>query len=570
MAYRFQRRLLDSVRERSGTLFALASGGLLARIPWVRLADSEFIVVPVSVVANVAAKLGLVATAVEFALLYVIYASIAPSLIPEQADSFSDADEEGSELAYQPLDERAWFRRLVAVSSLGFAVLLYYYLFVAREAGRFNGWFLVGSVGWSAVSIVSLTVYLHRTTSGLARGHPMVELLDAVTPFDDADDALQKALNLPEPWRRVELATWWLATGFLLVIPVFLFGLVGGVLFGYFPLLEGLVVGWLALEKVAVLFPAAPRIRLPDWQRVDIDSRLFESIETALSSIKGAVLTMFAFLGVTITAGTFSVGVARMPGAVDLVGLFLDGLAAPGYPTLHSTAILLGGLSGVLTSLLVGTYGLWYWLRVLRRLPLYLAWWQDARRSTPGTTETVALSDVPSLPPGYMLPPSVLVALFFDWASPSAVVASSRGDYLFLWGLALLVTLWTVVHAVRRPLQDPRSDGLAVPVSVAIQLSGFFVGSLFTGTTEFTVASLWLLLLMAYYLPDVYAVAGRHEDGWLRFGDGGYLLAWAGVFATLSLFWPGGTLARLVAAFIAMCGLALLFGRAWDDRFHRK
>lgn len=568
MAYLLQRRLLDSVRERSGTLFALASGGLLARVPWVRLADNDLVVLPVSVVANVADELGTVATAVEFVLLYVLYTSIAPSLMPEQVDSPTGADEDGCEPAERSPGERPWFRRLVAASSLGFAVLLYDYLFVAREAGRADGWFLVASVGWSAASVVALTVYLRRTTGGLAHGHPVVDFLDAVTPFDDADDALHRALELADPWRQVELAIWWLAAGLMLVIPVFLLGLVGGILSGYFPLLEGLVVGWLALEKVAVLFPAALGSRLRTSQRVEVDSRLFESIETALSSIKGAVMTLFAFLGIVITAGIFSIGVVHVPGAIDTVEIFLDGLGTPGFPVLRSSAILLGGLSGVLTSLFVGTYGLWYWLRALRRIPLYLAWWQDARRSTPETTETTCLSDVPTLPPGYMLPPSILVALFSDWASPSSVVASSLGAYLLLWGSAFLVALWTVVHAVRQSPRDPRTDGFAVPASVAVQLSSFYVGTLFAGTTVLVVAFLWLLVLMANYLPDAFAVAGRHEDDWLRFGHGGYLLAWAGVFAMLSLLWTDGTLATLVAAILAAGGLLLLLGRAWDDRFY--
>lgn len=559
-----RRRLLTSIREHGETLGVLAGSGLIARIPWARLADSDVVALPVSVVANVSAELGTVATVVEFVLLYVLYTSFASALITGR-----DAVD-GGRPAGPALGERPWFCRFFAVASLGFAALTYYGL-IRFEGGLSEVESLFGSLVWLAVVVFGLTAYLRWTTGSLAPGNPVVGVLDVVTPFDDAEHELAKTRNVPGLVGRVGLGLWWLAGGVLLAIPAYLLGVVGGVLSGFFPLLEGLVLGWLALDRAAPLLPADLRDRLPARERVAIDLHLFAGIGSTFHSVKAAMVTVFAFLGIGVTAATFAVGVRLAPGAFRLVVSFITGLGTPDFPVFRAAAIVLSGTSGIVAAFVSGLYGLWYWIRTLRRLPAFVAWWEDARRSTPRTATEADLPDAPTRPVGYMLPPSLLVMLSYDWAAPSPSLVPDRGAYLLLWGGVLLVTFWTVYRTANRRPQPPRSDGLAVLLALVVQLGGFFVGGVLAGTGGLTTVAFYVLLLvLAYYLPDVVVVANRHEDDRLRFAHGGYLLLGSGVFAALSHYWAGESLPlpTLMTAITAAGGVALVIGRALDDKFH--
>lgn len=570
MVSSFRQRLTESVREHREALLTLASGGLLARLPWARLADSDIVALPLSIVSNVAAELGTVATIIEFVLLYVVYTSVVPTLIPVGGDGERDVDGASDNLSGRSLDQRPWFRRLVALASLGFAVIVYFSFVQLSDDGS-NVWFLLWGTVWSLVTIPVLIIYLRLSVGELGLGHPAVEIMDAITPFESAIDALEKTQSLPEPIGRIRLSIWWLAVSLLLLLLIFLLGVAGGVLSGLFPLLEGLVIGWFVLERAGPLLPAPVRTRLPERERIDVDVQILSSIRPSFSSFKGTMMTMFTFLGIMIAAWIFSIGVRQLPDAINLFALFFDTLVATSASPVRLTAILLNGVSGVGTTLFVGTYGLWYWYRVLRRLPLAAVWWREARGATPSATDSLALSNAPSLPPGYMFAPSLLLVLFLDWGGSTTTIVPNLPTYLILAGISVLATLWTVRRSLRQPPQPPRSDNLAIPLALIVQLGSYFAGDIIAGTENLTtVTFIGLLLLMAYYLPDAMVIATRNENGWLRFGHGGYLLFWAAVFAVLSFTWRNGPLPlpTIVAAITASGGIALLFSRVWDDRFH--
>lgn len=175
--------------------------------------------------------------------------------------------------------------------------------------------------------------------------------------------------------------------------------------------------------------------------------RGFPAVLLVLGGVLVSALPLLFFITVAVTSGT------------DLLGTVFT---------------LRGGYFVLLSACAVGysVYGLWYWRRVSRRLPLFLRSDAGIDTSEPSVTRPV----------GAMVPPTLLPALLAVSAPIQALLVHRAGrDLAPLWFVAAIslgvlsvgaVMGWSVKATERTDPQAIESERRAVPLAFGIQAGG--------------------------------------------------------------------------------------------------
>jgi len=125
-------------------------------------------------------------------------------------------------------------------------------------------------------------------------------------------------------------------------------------------------------------------------------------------------------------------------------------------------------------------YGIWYWLRILRRLPTFLM----------GRT-TVSEESGVTRPVGFLIPAAILAGRLVGFASNAPLL----GLAAFVCGVVAI--LCSIAPTSRTSPQSIESDQYAIPISLVIQLIPFLA----FGFPDTLVAI--IVLPSVYFLPEI-------------------------------------------------------------------
>lgn len=310
--------------------------------------------------------------------------------------------------------------------------------------------------------------------------------------------------------------------GLMIALPLPFISLAVVVAGSLYPIPEGLAVGWALISTVDSRSNQSVGDRLPNRERVDLEDSAFDLVVNVARSPKGlstVVPTFQGFAGAVIFVGALNSNTPRF---------VREGLRAIRSDPLFAWSVL----GAVLVLLVSGLFAVWFWARVIRRIPTYLQAWNTSKAdSSPLSEET--LPDPITRPVGLLLP-------FAVTALPAtAFVQTLRFDYFFgirplllsaygvVWPLSIIFLGWAVYQTRRIEPQPPLSDGRALPVGLLVvwavvllleplgryvrQASGTRI---FTSTEGVEILIIPLVLfLFTFYYPDLEA-RGRGAKGW--------------------------------------------------------
>jgi hypothetical protein len=322
-----------------------------------------------------------------------------------------------------------------------------------------------------------------------------------------------------------------LAIGTLLCAPVVIAAIVSRVIIYAYPIPDIVFLGW---ATSAHLFP---RLAVgPDRQRVlnlefDLERFLVDFIENATRSFFGFFSSVFLVLGLFTAAGYVFIGIAV---ASALLPTVANGLPVLLEAPTTDLARRVWNLSGVVILILfAGCYGIWAWIRTIRRLPHYL----DVKEGR----DTVLQADLISRPPGLVLAPTAawLLAVLYVY-SDGPLLATV---YAVAWPATLLGGVWTVWWTRRRTAQPATTEYRWILFALVLQMWSVwlagrfpqFVGALTSGSAVGSVlilpVAVTLLLAVVAIVPVIFRYESRHEDYrrytfvWLLLGLGILALA---------------------------------------------
>lgn len=252
-----------------------------------------------------------------------------------------------------------------------------------------------------------------------------------------------------------------LHVGVFIAAPLPILGITASVVGFLYPLLEGLAIGWAVIGVVNHRVTENVGDRLPSREQVDLEDSGFDLSIATVRSPKGlptAIITVLGFIGAVIFVGGL---IITMPQFVQ------EGVAAIRSDPLFTWSVI-GGVFVLLGS---GFFNVWFWARVIRRVPAYLRTWNTSKaEGSPLADES--LPEPVSRPVGLLLP-------FFITVLPAVMfIQTLRFDYFFdlrtpvlagygvVWPLSVVLLGWAVYRTQQREPQPVSSDGRALPVAL--------------------------------------------------------------------------------------------------------
>lgn len=326
-----------------------------------------------------------------------------------------------------------------------------------------------------------------------------------------------------------------------------------------YPVPELLAIGW-GFLAIANVRPSRETTDHPiDPERVDLEGSAFDLVVNAVRSQKGipvVLITLLGFGGATALVGVLNSNTPRFT---------REGLSAVTDAPLFAWSVV--GMVVVLLS--TGLFAVWFWTRVIKRVPRYLRAWNVTH------AETSPLSDE-SLPETVTRPVGMLVPVFVALLPATGFAQLLRFDFFFgarqllvgvyavVWPVSVGLLAYCVYRTHNAEPQPPLSDGRALPVALCAEYSVFLSFSLivnFVGEASNMqyppkvdgTGVLLLILLVAihqYAYPDV-AARAKNADGWRAHQGQLFMFAGGAVSAVGALFnvVPGyGLLLGILAA----------------------
>jgi len=239
--------------------------------------------------------------------------------------------------------------------------------------------------------------------------------------------------------------------------------LIGAALTSLSPLPELLVLAGVLWTAGTTSDPSSQSGRPLD--AVDVEDRLVRGITAAARNEKGryallivsnALILSFLFLNVFM--GMFYVDYQGEIQTIDWGPFLLVAVPITVY----------------------AAYGIWYWLRILRRLPTFLM----------GRT-TVSEESGVTRPVGFLIPAAILAGRLVGFASNAPLL----GLAAFVCGVVAI--LCSIAPTSRTSPQSIESDQYAIPISLVIQLIPFLA----FGFPDTLVAI--IVLPSVYFLPEI-------------------------------------------------------------------
>lgn len=517
-----------------------------------RLLDADLLPTAASLVVGTVLGVGIAPVVAATVLYgYLVYA-LAPRVFPRTVRHVTD---------------RRGFRLLAAANAVLVPLLLYSPL---PDVSRF---LLLGGV----LLLPAYLLVVQRGRVAGPGGYP-IAFANGFDPTSNLQreyhDDPKVAARTPKFWTVLALY------GAIAVVFSYLTLLVLGgllaLLYLTYPVPELLVLGWVGYRGLLAsrVGPAPPEHA---GRRFDLEARVVTLAGVATDGIKGFTSVLLAGIGLVVPVFFLYVVVYNAGNAARIAGAMAAG----------SGTRLLAAVVGVTTLVVYGLYGVWYWLRLLSRVPHAMRAWRDRLRAEVRTPPDREFGPLLARPPGYFLPAAaMLVALGLlvaagDWPSDPRIPL----PYLAVWLAGLAGTAWSTYRGVRGEPRGAAADWRALPGSYAVHLTGLWlwvdagdgdslvVGAL-TGrvpaadlvaafadpTTGFflvvTVTPLYL-----FYVPDV--IDSRRADGLRRFAYVPYLLA-VGVAAAVVAVTATG-FARLFGGALAVAVLVAVAVSASED-----
>lgn len=416
---------------------------------------------------------------------------------------------------YGKIVEDRIFRVLSTVATVSFAILLSRTLGIVPDEAAFT--LLPGGptspleviVFGGLASVFAFSGYVHivRSERRYDEGSQHAKVVEEFGINSDPEASAQQIRTLPDWSRRVVIIVNELISGAIYVLPCFFLGLVLAVMSLFSPIPEGLVV-------VGVLVSYSPiGDQLPDQASTDIEFQIIDDVTDSLQNHKGVALALFCCCGL----GTAGVSIFLSMGViVSAAGLILSDLMAVTWSGLSLTEVgrilayvWIGG--GIIISLsLYGLYGLVYWFLQLKRLPVYVEFWDQYYR---GEVEKAPQSSV-RRPPGLFLPAVALLTGIagLAWLLWNDILWPGIISYGLAWPAIGGIAVWSGRAVYVGNPQSLDAEGRDVTIALILQIISFFVfGSMlarFAGTrlsVGFMILPLVVLIIGGFgYFPDVY------------------------------------------------------------------
>lgn len=522
----------------------------LADIRWITiqryaetLSESVFAPALVSVLSGFKTEFLAFAMLAQWGFIYSIFYVYTPQIFRRTAENICE-------------DWR--FRLLTSISALGFALIMSSFLLntprpitKTQYAGLFLGTAGISFGGWGW--------YFWSVQDWPTRSpNEQIDLVDEFVPIvkREREDLLARHAS-SGVWSNLQSTTNFLAILFICLLFTFFFAWISVLVLALYPLVEILVLTSViagALER---------RHRLPfgfgspNHYTLDIEERLYGTISTATRGLKGwtTLLLLIGFgLFVQVLGFAYIVTFVWQETVPFLVSAGLAGF------TDGVVFTITWNVAGMGFSVLVATvYGVWYWIRMLERLPSYLDFWADKV----GKRETEAPESRITRPVGVMIPPTMAIFATLLWM----VLDQTNGPglstldilYAITWPLlivGMLASVWLTRH--RNP-QPPETDGRAIPLSLVVQLLGGVSAVSWIGNASnenapslvFSPFGAFILVAVPwfFYLQDVYLI-GEEYEGVKHYVFPMYLILFGTVVGILGLVATGWT--RLMLLFLGI------------------
>lgn len=574
-----------SLTSNEGTLGALAVNDLflrtLADVPWRRLPDlvdvlagSAFVSIVVSTLASLTGIFRLGGLLAQWLLAFALVFVLTPQIYLRTA---------------REITEDTRFRLVTAVVTVGFALSLFPVLSLNSQLWPFR--LAVFSIPFGVLLGGSLYgAYFNRVHQwNRLKPNSRVDLLNAFIPVSESDRRETVAGFRAGGWRsRFAIVVWKVALVLLCLIPCFLLGIFIDFALSLYPLLELIVLTGIVLSHWSERVPG--RISLD--RLTNLETRLYDSVAYAGRGVKGMSSMFLVMVGLLIPVFQF---VSTFPLWVRQVTFWLGMLRTPAPFSITPTiGFIIWNQIGIFACLLLSVgFQIWFWFRMLSRLPYFLDYWERRHKiegaySTSG--EEVADRSLPldthsrplTRPVGYLLPAvlPLVLAMTFIYFNPfpvnEAISFRLHSVFAIFWPVTIGVVAVSVWLTAKRESQLIWTDTYALPISLMIQAGfisallsisrtsvpvGLRVGSVWLAPGSFT-AFVLLFIPWVFFFEDIGLFARRHR-GLRRYVDAVYLLCFGGMMYLLTNF-ASSTTAILLSVLASACivgGIALGLGK---------
>jgi hypothetical protein len=552
-------------------LGALAANDLfwrtLADVPWRRLPDavdflagSALVSIIVTTLTDMVGIFKLVGLFAQWLLAAYLVFAVTPRIYLGTATNITD-------------DNR--FRLLTAGISVGFAVSLWTTLTLTSEWWSLSIGVLLGVLIGSMLFGTFLD-RVHQWNQLTPNGR--VNLLNAFIPVSDVDRRdLLDGFTAGGVRSRFAVFVWKGALVLLCVLPCFLLGIFIVFAFSLYPLLEVAVLTGIALDRWSG--PVAGR--LPSERLTGLESRLYDTVSYAGRGVKGMTTMFLVMVGLLLPVLLFA---TIFPIWIDQITFWVAMLRTPGPFIFNQTVgFIFWNQTGVFVCLLLSVgFQLWFWLRMLDRLPHFLDQWErrhnlraayrtndEEVEDTSSNRQTHRTSRPLTRPVGYLVPAVVILvpAIVFIYHDPYPVNEPLPIElhrlFAYSWPVVVAILAVCVGLTVRRKSQPIWAERFALPVSLMIQAGSLFALTSISQTPEpgaLQVGAVWLaprsmtaLVMLAvpwiFFYEDV-ALSARRSSGVRQYMDIAYLLSFGGITYLLSM--PESGMSAVLFSGIAM------------------
>lgn len=310
-----------------------------------------------------------------------------------------------------------------------------------------------------------------------------------------------------------------------------------------YPIPELISAGW-GLHAITNTYSTGKLTALtPDPEQVDVEDSAFDLVKNTVRTTKG--------LGaVVITLYGFSTATALFLGSSSSAFPFISyGITVVSSEPLFTWSII--GMA--ITNFSATSFAVWFWIRVIRRLPCFLRAWEVAYTDT-STLSKQNLPENITRPYGMCIPfiitivPSssflILLRADFYFEAKSILV----GVYAFLWPMFILLLAYCVNRTRNadhnnKP-QPPLSDSQALPTAIMAMFGSVLLFNMITTyitaaarvrnpvEQEFNILIVFALLiaLILYLRPDLSA-RSKDKEGWRSYQDNIFVFTGGAVIA---------------------------------------